>query len=49
MGSFFALSLGMSMAIAVLLFFHRKRDRWLDPSRWSLLLGALTVGMLISL
>ena len=49
MGSFFALSLGMSIAIAVLLFFHRKCDRWLDSSRWSLLLGALTAGMLISL
>ena len=49
MGSFFALSLGMSIAIAVLLFFHRKCDRWLDSSRWSLLLGALTASMLISL
>ena len=49
MGSFFALSLGMSIAIAVLLFLHRKCDRWLDSSRWSLLLGALTAGMLISL
>ena len=49
MGSFFALSLGMSIAIAVLLFLHRKCDRWLDSSRWSLLLGALTDGMLISL
>ena len=49
MGRFFALSLGMSIAIAVLLFLHRKCDRWLDSSRWSLLLGALTAGMLISL
>lgn len=49
MGSFFALSLGMSIAIAVLLFLHRKCDRCLDSSRWSLLLGALTAGMLISL